>query len=187
MITSRRFFLGGLGACVGCALTERVAFASLTRELTLSELLAHSDHAVVATPLDAAATWAVLGGKRRIVTDVRVRVEETLALRTPAQSEILVRVLGGTLGGIGQLVEGEVRMAFGEPCALLLTADSASLTYVTGRTQGHYPLRPDAQKLLRLTPSPTLPELQHPEKSAVHLLTGRTIAEARELMRGAAP
>ncbi len=187
MLTSRRFFLEGLGACVGCALTERMAFASPSRELALSELLAHSDHAVVATPLDAAAAWAVLGGKRRIVTDVRVRVEEVLALRTPAQNELLVRVLGGTLDGVGQLVDGEVRMAFGEPCALLLTADSATLSYVTGRTQGHYPLRPDAQKVLRLTPSPTLPELRHPEKSAVHLLSGRTVAEARELMRGAAP
>jgi hypothetical protein len=187
MVTSRRFFLGGVGAYLGCALSERVAFASLTRELALSDLLAHSDHAVVATPLDAAAAWAVLGGKRRIVTDVRVRVEETLALRAPSQSEVLVRVLGGIVDGVGQLVEGEVRMAFGEPCALFLLSASPTLTYVTGRTQGHYPLRPDAQKLLRLTPSPTLPELQHPENSAVHLLSGRTLAEARELLRGAAP
>ncbi len=186
MVTSRRFFLGGLGACVGSVLTERVASASLARELALSELLAHSDHAVVATPLDAAPSWAVFGGKRRIVTDFRVRVEETLALSAPSQNELLVRVLGGVLDGVGQLVAGEVRMAFGEPCALLLKADAAALTYVTGRTQGHYPLRPDAQKVLRLTPGPTLPELRHPEKSAVHLLAGRTLAEARGLMRGAA-
>jgi len=187
MLTSRRFFLGGLGAYVGCALSENVAFASLAREIALSELLAQSDHAVVATPLDAAPTWAVLGGKRRIVTDVRARVEEVLALRAPPQNEIVVRVLGGVLDGVGQLVEGEVRMAFGEPCALFVKSGSAALSYVTGRTQGHYPLRPDAQKVLRLAPSPTLPELQHPERSAVHTLSGHTLAEARELLRGAAP
>lgn len=187
MVTSRRFFLGGLGACLGCALTERTAFASLSRELGLAELMAHSDHAVVATPLDASAGWVVIGGKRRIATDVRVRIDETLALRAPAQSELLVRVLGGTVGGVGQLVEGEVRLVAGASCALFLTLGEPSLAYVTGRTQGHYPLRPDARKLLRLTPSPTLPELAHPEKSAVHVLSGRTVAEARELMRGAAP
>lgn len=186
-MTSRRIFLGGLGAAVGCALTEGVALASLTREVGLAELLARSDHAVLATPLDAAADWAVFGGKRRIVTDVRVRVEDTLALRAPEQSELLVRVLGGTIGHVGQLVEGEVRMAFGEPCALFLKADSPTLSYVTARTQGHYPLRADAQKLLRLTPSPTLPELEHPAKSAVHVLAGRTVAEARELLRGVVP
>jgi len=186
-MTTRRYFLGGLGAYLGCAFTEGVAFATLARELSLEELVARSDHAVVATPLDAAPAWVVLGGKRRIVTDIRIRIEEVLALRTPAQGELLVRVLGGTLDGVGQLVEGEVQMAFGEPSALFLTAASPTLTYVTGRTQGHYPLRPDAQKLLRLTPSPTLPELQHPEKSAVHVLAGRTVAEARELLHGAAP
>ncbi|HTQ04034.1 MAG TPA: hypothetical protein VMI54_09260 [Polyangiaceae bacterium] len=166
---------------------ERTAFASLTRELGLDELLARSDHAVVATPLASAADWVVIGGKRRIVTDVRVRVEETLALRAPTQNEIFVRVLGGNVGQVGQLVEGEVRFAAGESAVLFLSAASPTLTYVTGRTQGHYPLRPDAQKLLRLAPSPTLPELAHPEKSAVHALTGRTLAEARELLRGAAP
>jgi hypothetical protein len=187
MLTSRRTFLGSLAAGVGGALLERTAFASLARELSLEELLVHSEHAVVATPLDAQADWIVIGGKRRIVTDIRVRIEETLALRTPAQSELFVRVLGGHVGSLGQLVEGEVRLEPGEPCTLFLTAGSPTLTYVTGRTQGHYPLVPDAQKLLRLHPSPTLPELEHPEKSAVHLLSGRTLAEARALLRKAAP
>jgi hypothetical protein len=176
-----------LGACLACALGERTAFASLARELSLEELLAHSDHALTATPLDAHADWVVIGGKRRIVTDVRVRVDETLARREPEQSELFVRVLGGSVGELGQLVEGEVRLAQGEPCVLLLTAVSPTLTYVTGRTQGHYPLLPDPQRLLRLHPSPTLPELEHPEKSAVRMLSGHTVAEARELMHQAEP
>ncbi len=187
MVTSRRTFLGSLGACVGCALLERTARASLARELSLEELLVHSEHAVVATPLDAQSDWIAIAGKRRIVTDIRVRVEETLALSAPAQSELFVRVLGGHVGSIGQLVEGEVRLEPGAPCTLFLTAASPTLTYVTGRTQGHYPLVPDARKLLRLRPSPTLPELEHPEKSAVHVLSGRSLAEARELIRRAAP
>jgi hypothetical protein len=166
---------------------ERRAFASLARALSLEELLAHSEHVVIATPLDAQADWVVIGGKRRIVTDIRVRVEETLARRAPAQSELFVRVLGGTVGNVGQLVEGEVRLAPGEACVLLLSAASPTLTFVTGRTQGHYPLLADAQKLLRLRPSPTLPELEHPEQSAVRKLSGHTVAEARELMRKASP
>lgn len=187
MLKSRRIFLGGVGACLGWALTEREACASLTREISLGELLARSEHALIATPLDAQSDWVVLGGKRRIVTDVRVRVEELLARRAPAQNELFVRVLGGSVGQVGQLVEGEVRLLPGAPCTLFLTAAAPTLTYVTGRTQGHYPLVADAEKLLRLRPSPTLPELEHPEGSAVQLLTGRTIAEARELMRKAAP
>lgn len=171
---------------MGCALTERTAFASLARELSVEELLVHSEHVVVVTPLDAQSTWVVLGGKRRIVTDVRVRVEAILAREPPAQSELLVRVLGGGVGSVGQLVEGEVRLIPGEPCALFLTGSAATRTFVTGRTQGHYPLLPDAQKLLRLRPSPTLPELEHPEKSAVRALSGRTVAEARELLQKAA-
>jgi hypothetical protein len=187
MVTSRRQLLGALGAFVGAVLAERRAFASLARELSLEVLLFNSEHVVVATPLDSSSDWAELGGQRRIVTDVRVRVEDTLALKPPAQSELIVRLLGGVVGKLGQRVAGEVRLVQGEPCTLFLTAASPTLTYVTGRAQGHYPLRPDAQKLLRLQPSPSLPELLHPEKSAVTTLSGKSLAEARELMRAASP
>jgi hypothetical protein len=185
MLTSRRAFLTATGALAVTAALERSANASLSRGLTLTELVARSAHTVVATALDAHSDWVLIGGRRRIVTDTRVRIEETLAGKSPTESEIEVRVLGGIVGDIGERVEGQAELVLGEPAVAFLMPISPVLAYVTGAAQGHYRLLADAQKLLRLRPSPHLPLLLRPEESAAALLGGTTLDEARRLVRGA--
>ena len=99
--------MSGVGALVGTAAWEQSADASLVRGLTLAELVAASAHAVVGTALDTHSNWAELGGRRLIVTDTRVRIEETLARQAPLESEVIVRVLGGIVGKLGERVDGQ--------------------------------------------------------------------------------
>lgn len=185
IVTSRRVFLTATGAIVATAAFERTANASLSRGLSLAELVGRSAHTVVATALDARSDWALIGGRRRIVTDTRVRIEETLAGKAPAESEIEVRVLGGIVGDIGERVDGQAELVLGEPAVAFLMPISPVLAYVTGAAQGHYRLLADSQKQMRLRPSPHLPTLLRPEESAAALLSGTTLAEARTLVRGA--
>lgn len=185
MLTSRRVFLTAAGALVASAAFEREARASLSRGLSLAELVQRSAHTVVATALDAHSDWVLIGGKRRIVTDTRVRIEETLAGATPAQSELQVRVLGGIVGDIGERVDGQAELVLGEPAVAFLMPISPVLAYVTGAAQGHYRLLADSQKLLRLRPSPHLPLLLRPDESAAAQLSGATLDQARTLVRGA--
>jgi hypothetical protein len=185
MLTSRRVFLAAAGALVASAAFEREARASLSRGLSLAELVQRSAHTVVATALDAHSDWVLIGGKRRIVTDTRVRIEEALAGATPAQNELQVRVLGGIVGDIGERVDGQAELVLGEPAVAFLMPISPVLAYVTGAAQGHYRLLADSQKLLRLRPSPHLPLLLRPDESAAAQLSGATLDEARTLVRGA--
>jgi len=181
----RRGFLSAVGAVTGWAVTERIAHASLVRGLTLTELLASSTHAVVGTALEAHSAWMELGGRRLIVTDTRVRIEETLAREAPAEGELIVRVLGGIIGHLGERVDGQAELVLGEPSTLFLTPQSPGLTFVTGAAQGHYPLVADERASLRLRASPHLPTMLKRKGSAVTTLTGATLAEARDLMRAA--
>ena len=185
MQTSRRAFLAGTGALVATATLVRRAEASLSRGLKLGELVAQSAHTVVATALDAHSEWVLIGGKRRIVTDTRIRIEETLAGKRPAESEMEVRVLGGIVDDLGERVDGQAELVLGEPAVAFLMPISPVLAYVTGAAQGHYRLLADTQKLLRLRPSPHLPLLLRPEESAAAVLTGTTLDQARVLVRGA--
>ena len=176
-----------MGATLGSLFCARFAQATLARGLGLRELVLASRHALVATPLESRCEWATFGTRRLIVTDTRVRIDELLALESPAESELWVRVLGGVVGKLGQRVEGQAQLVLGQPSTLFLTLASPTLAYVVGAAQGHYPLLPDAGAVLRLRRSPHAPELLRAEGSAVGLLSGTTLAEARALVRGVVP
>ncbi len=186
MLTTRRGFLQVTGALLGTAALENEAQAMLSRGLTLAELVGRSEHTIVATALAAHSDWVTIGGRRRIVTDTRIRVEDLLAGRATAQSEIEVRVLGGIVGDMGERVEGQAELVLGEPGVLFLMPISPVLAYVTGAAQGHYRLLPDERSLLRLRTSPHFPKLLAPERSAALALAGATLDDARGLIRGAA-
>jgi hypothetical protein len=141
----------------------------------------------VVTPLESTCGWAEFGGRRLIVTDTRVRVEEVLALKAPAASELLIRVLGGAIGKLGQRIEGQAELVLGQPSTLFLTPTSELVAFVTGAAQGHYPLEPDKRGVVRLVPSPRLPELVRREGSAVVTLDGASLDRARELVRAVLP
>src|SRR5687768_4641577 len=94
--------LGGVGI-----LWASPGQAAVAKALSLSELVKRSRFAVLATALSQESSWQQVGDSRRIVTTTRTRVDELVTGEKPETSEILVRTLGGRVGKIGQMVEGE--------------------------------------------------------------------------------
>jgi uncharacterized protein YggU (UPF0235/DUF167 family) len=180
---TRRAVLAALGgACVSFA--ARGAHATVMRGLSLTALVQRSDRIVIGVAVDAQASFVTLGGTRRIVTDVRVRVDEIVA-KGPANAELRVRVLGGRVGREAELVEGQAEMGLGAPCLLFLRAVSPELHWVNGMAQGHFPLEIGSSGATRLAASPRLPELLQRTDCAVDRLVGQELEAARALVRGA--
>lgn len=162
------------------------ANASVAYAISLEELVLQSRHALVGTPRDASAQWEYVGNSRRIVTYTRVVVEELLNDRAPADAEIMVRTLGGRVGDIAQAVPGEAELVSGKTSSLFLArASTVDALFVTAMSQGHFPMRADARGVMRLQPSPRLPDLKNAERSAARLLGGRSVADVRELVHKA--
>ena len=181
---ARRAFLAA-GVCgVGALLVTRPAQATLFRGLSLSELVKASELIVLATPLDASSHWELLGGRQRIVTDTRVRVEDVVAKDAPRDGELLVRTLGGTVGERAALVYGEAALFLNQTSMLFMLRDAGVLR-VTGMAQGHYPLFADSNQALRLMQSAHPPELVGEAEPAMHLLPGQELSHARALVQTA--
>jgi len=167
------------------ALLTREAGATLARGLSLRALARASTRALVAVPLAAECRWADFGGQRCIVTDTRLRTDQAVLGETAAGEEFIVRTLGGRIGSLGERVEGQPTLRFGEGCVVFLVASGLGVEFVTGMAQGHFPLRRDQAGVLRLTASRQLPKLLFPEGSAALALSGRDLATARGLVREA--
>ena len=171
----------GLTAAAGTLLTES-ARATVARALTLAELLHESRYAVLATPVEMSSHWETIGRRRRIVTYSVVRLEGPLDDRSPPSGELVVRTLGGRVGKIGQIVHGEAALRPRERSALFLSEAGSNLFAITAMAQGHYPTRPDASGLVRLSKSPRLDALVETERSAIRLLDGLSLSEAQWLI-----
>lgn len=177
----RRQFLALVG--LGCVtLSSWPAEATLVRGLSLDALARASDRIVAGTALDSSSHWERIGGRSRIVTDTRVRIDRTIS--GSVDSEVLVRTYGGRVGEVGEVVVGEADLVVSAPCVLFLRS-AASVHHVLGLAQGHYPLRAGSKRSQYLQASPRLPELLYPERSAVRHLAGRELGEAEALIRKA--
>ena len=178
---SRRVALASLGLGAGASLLSRSASATLVRGMPLEELVGRSQHAVIGTPLDARCSYLVIGGRRMLVTETRVRVEGILALTAPSETELIVRTLGGRLDGVGELVHGQAELVVGKLCVGFLERTPEGACWVTGMAQGHYPLdKSDAAWVLQS--SPQLPTIRDWERSAVKRLVGTRLSEAERLV-----
>lgn len=174
-----------LFSSVGVGLLTAVrAEAAVARALGIRELVDKSKRVVVATALEQACEWQVIGGSRRIVTLTRVRVEELVTGAAPEASELMLQTLGGRVGKVGQLVDGEAELVVGEN-SLVFTREVLSGLYgVTAMAQGYYPIRMEARgKVLR--PSRSLPALINGKEAAVERLRNVTLSDGLNLVRGA--
>lgn len=181
---SRRAILAAAACGLGGLLLSRRAHATLFRGLTVQELGQASEHVLVVTPLEASSRWETLGGRRRIVTDTRVRVEDVIAKASPQDGELWVRTLGGTVGERAALVFGEAAL-FPNQTSVLFTTRFEGAYRVLGMAQGHYPLRMDADRALRLMQSPRAPELLGDGEPAMRVLPGQELGHAGALIRTA--
>jgi len=181
---SRRATLAAAASGLGGLFWPNRAEASLFRALSLTVLAQASELILLATPLSASSHWESLGGRQRIVTDTRVRVEDVLAKAVPASGELVVRTLGGTVGDRAALVYGEAALFLDQTSVLFLGRD-AGVARVTGMAQGHYPLYADSRQAVRLMQSPRAPELVGEDQPAMHLLAGQELGRARALIQAA--
>jgi hypothetical protein len=182
MQLQRRGFL--LASAVSLlAFSSRRAFGSVARALSLGELVRSSERALVGAALEAHSRWATVGGRRRIVTETRIRVDRAVAGASDG-SELMVQTLGGQVGDVGQVVFGEAFLLVGEAALLFLVPDAEGELHVAGMAQGHYPIRKGSDGSERLVPSPRSPELIGDASAAKHLV-GRGVGDACDIVRKA--
>ncbi len=183
---NRRQSLGLLGATVTALTWAGAARATTARAVSLPDLVARSTRIVRGTALESFARAEDVGETRHIVTYTRLRVED-LIHGGPAEPELLVRTLGGKIGRLAELVHGEAELALDEACLVFVQANTDGIDQVTAMAQGHYPIRNEAGGTLRLGASRNMPHLLGRPDSAVAVLPGLPMQQARELILGARP
>src|ERR1700722_4227269 len=133
---------GFLGACVAVALAASAdtARGSVSIAVTWDGLLSESTAAVVATPTEARTVWE----NGRIYTYTHLHVDRAVAGELPSGAEAWVRTMGGVVGKVGQIVDGEAVLTPGQGGLLFLHPGPPGAYVVTARGQGQFPLVQDA-------------------------------------------
>lgn len=182
LVMDRRGLLLAFGATAYALFEAREAAATTARAVSLPELVSRSQSILLATPLARQCSWMEISGARRIVTETRARVEELVGGADPESSEVLFRTLGGQVGNIGQLVEGEAEFVLRETSLVFGRRVEPAVFSVSAMAQGHYPLASERGERI-VHASPKLPALLGRADSAVARLSGKSLAEARGLVR----
>jgi hypothetical protein len=176
----RRAFVRS-AASLGALLISGRASATLMRGLSLKAMVGRSQHVLLLTALESHCLYAEIAGRRAIVTETRLSIDDVIAKETPNDGEVLIRTLGGQLDGEGELVHGQAEFSQGGQCVTFLTRGDDDTLWVTGMAQGHFPVdRATAEQ--RLAASPHLPTIRDWEGCAVRALVGRALPEARQLI-----
>jgi hypothetical protein len=112
------------------------ARASVSIAVTWEGLLRESTAAAVVTPAESHGAWE----NGRIWTYTRLHVDRVIAGDLATGSDAWVRTMGGVVGEIGQIVEGEAILAQGQPSLLFLRAGPPGAFELTARGQGQFPV-----------------------------------------------
>jgi hypothetical protein len=126
-----------------------VAQATTLLRADVPTLTDHADVIVQGRVLSRASHWTP--DHRRIVTDVRIQVEE--ALKGEPARELTIRQPGGVVGGIGQRVSGLASFREGEEVLVFLER-SGPVHRVAGMAQGKYSLERSASGAIQAVPAP---------------------------------
>lgn len=145
------------------------AQASVMIAVPFEALVKDADAVAVVVPEEAKSVWE----DGRIYTYTKVRVDQGVAGDTAGQ-ELWIRTMGGVVGKIGQLVDGEPVFTVNKPALLFLRKFKAGGTWeVSARAQGQFPVVLDeAKKTKRLVRSANVGMLL-PPKSAPSQVEGQ--------------
>jgi hypothetical protein len=191
----------GTGSLGLSLLGARDARASVSAEALFEQLVQEANAAAVVTPVDQRSAWE----NGRIVTFTRVRIDRLVAGAVASDArganEAWVRTLGGAVGDIGQLVEGEASFPIGRPSLVFLELHRDPVTkaadgslVVVERAQGQFPIAMDAPGnggKVRLTLAGDLgalvpPPPDHWTRASKPLPPGRSARFARDVLQGRA-
>ncbi|MBN1655306.1 MAG: hypothetical protein JXA30_16185 [Deltaproteobacteria bacterium] len=110
--------------------------ASVIMRFELEQLVARSDVIVVATTLGWKSRW---GARKRILTDVTLRVDESIKGKYQPSDVLVVTRLGGEIDGLGMRVAGEAAFYKDKKALVFLREIPASGELrVVGMSQGVY-------------------------------------------------
>ena len=121
--------------------TFHEAHASVSFAVGYDALVADSDAVAVVTPMESRSVWE----DNRIVTYTHLKVEEGVAGSLGTGSETWVRTLGGAIGKIGQLVDGEPVFVMGKSTLVFARSLKPGTFQIVARAQGQYPVVVDPQ------------------------------------------
>ena len=128
--------LGG-GAFAAGVLVPSDAQASVSIAVGFDALVKDAESVGVATPVEAKSVWE----EGRIYTYTRVKIDQGVAGELGTGAEGWVRTMGGVVGKIGQLVDGEPVLTTGKPSLLFMRKFKQGGTWeVSARAQGQYPV-----------------------------------------------
>ncbi len=142
------------------------ARASVSIAVTWDGLLHESTAAVLATPIDAKPVWE----NGRIYTYTHVSVDRAVAGELASGGDAWVRTMGGVVGKIGQIVDGEPVLVPGQSSLLFLHPGPVGAYEVTARGQGQFPLVADDKTPPHLVKSTSAGALVAPRSPAVATL-----------------
>jgi hypothetical protein len=135
------------GACLTAALAASTlaadsASASVSIQVTWDGLLRESTAVVLATSVETRSVWE----NGRIYTYTHVRVDRAVAGELASGGDAWIRTMGGIVGKVGQIVEGEASFAPGERSLLFVHPGPVGALVVTARGQGQFPVVADDPK-----------------------------------------
>jgi hypothetical protein len=163
------------------------ARASVSVASRLDDLVRKASAVVVATPAEQRSTWE----DGRIVTYTRVRVDRRIG--GPSGADAWVRTLGGAVGDVAQLAEGEATLSPGKQVLLFVrpaigpaAGPGTDVFAVVDGAQGEFPIEATPGKPLRLGLAsgigmllpPAAAPGSGPTRSAGEVLRGRSLDEA---------
>ncbi len=126
---------------MAAGLVAREAAASVSVSALFEELLQGASAAAVVTPIEKQGVWE----GAHIATYTRVHVDQVMGGTLPP--EIWVRTLGGAVGKIGQIVEGEAQFPMGQESLVFVrphvepgSPKPTGSFVVVERAQGQFPV-----------------------------------------------
>jgi MYXO-CTERM domain-containing protein len=148
--------LVGASLVTGAAVVApREAKASVSIAVLLDDLVKASSGVATITALEQRSAWE----DGRVYTYTRVRVDATVAGHLPA--ETIIRTLGGAVGVVAQLVEGEAAFVVGQRSLVFLRPRVDRTTgvptgdfVVSARAQGQFAIAAGADGTPRLVATP---------------------------------
>jgi hypothetical protein len=163
------------GAALGSASLASNANASVSIAVLFDDLVAESSSVDVVTPLEARAVWE----NGRIYTYTRVHVDNAIAGAAGTGSDVWVQTLGGEVGDVGQMVEGEPNLLVGKPFLVFLRPGPSGTYWVTARAQGQFVVRTEgtgAASQLHLMKSGAVGAILAPRPDAISFAQRRAPA-----------
>lgn len=140
-----RFGTVALLATLALPLAPSDAAASVSIAVGFEQLVKDADTVALVTAGEGQSVWE----DGRIVTYTKVHVDQGVAGELAAGNDTFVRTLGGVVGKIGQLVDGEPVLQKDKPSLLFMRKFKAGSFEVSARGQGQYPIVLDEKTKIR--------------------------------------